>query len=133
MLVREKQYITNDLTDWQERIIFINDWDEYTKQFYSNTSYSNTLTLPRVRKIKSVSKTDKTIKVEFYHDLIDRTIVHESEIVSDDNKIGVIKEYDNFPKRIDKIVCSERFNYKYDKEEFKREYECVFCGKEKTI
>lgn len=126
MKIHEKQYVINDLTDWQERVIHIRSWEEYVEQFYSNTSYSKTLSLPRLRKIKSISKDDNSITVEFYHDFIDKTVIHKAKIVDDQTECKVIKEYDNFPKRVSSYICAERFDNSISKFEFYREYECTF-------
>jgi len=126
MKIHEKQYVINDLTDWQERVIYTTDWDEYVKQFYSNTSYSSTLSLPRLRRIQSVKEDDESITVEFYHDFIDKTVIHKAKIVDDSTKCEVVKEYDNFPKRTSSYICNERFKNTISKFEFDREYECTF-------
>jgi len=126
MKIKETQFITNDLTDYQQRIIYINSWEEYTKQFYSNILPSPTDSLPRNRQILDVVDTDTSIEVRFIHSYIGKTVVHRAIVVNDNEKPRVIAIYQNFPKGSGKIICSETFIKMLNSVNFEREYECNF-------
>jgi len=126
MKIKETQFITNDLTDYQQRIIYINSWEEYTKQFYSNILPSLTDSLPRNRQILEVIITDTSISVKFFHTYIGKSILHRAIIVKDSEKPRVIVTYQNFPKEVEEIICSETFIEMLESVDFEREYECNF-------
>jgi len=126
MKIIETQFITNDLTDYQQRIIYINSWEEYTKQFYSNILPSPTDSLPRNRQILDVVATDTSIEVRFIHSYIGKAVVHRAIVVNDNEKSRVIATYQNFPKEVEETICSETFIEMLKSGDFEREYECNF-------
>lgn len=126
MKIKETQYIKDNLVDYQQRIIKINDWEDYTKQFYSNSSRSNTHSMPYYRRIQSVTKRDNFIEVQFIHEWIGKAVVHRAEVVSDEEECRVISQYKDFPEHRNDFICGEFFNIETSKLDFEREYECIF-------
>lgn len=126
MKIKELQYIINDLTDCQERIIEVDDWLEYCNQFYTPSKLSPTRSMPRNCSIQSIIQSDIKIEVEFYHPMINQIVIHRACVVDDSCKVGIIRQYRNFPKLTIEYSFGEEFRRELSEFSFKREYKCNF-------
>lgn len=95
MKVKEYQCFKTDPSNYQCRIIEIDNWDEYVDKFRTTDGFIKELypSLPRYTMATNIVDRGYNMTCEYYNQCMDVDIFHSSEIVDDAEIVRVIDTY----------------------------------------
>lgn len=95
MKVKEYQYFKYNPLQFQCRVIEVDNWNDYVVKFRNIDGFIKDIypPLPRCSVAKNIVDNGDAMTCEYCNQAFGVDVIHSSEIVGDNERVGVLNEY----------------------------------------